>query len=521
MHTDITERKLSEEAQIQSEEKYRSLVANLNEVVFTLDAESNVTYISPVIERFAGYNSTEIIGKSFTNYVHPDDLQDLVASFRQALAGQSNPDEYRLLRKDGAYVYVRSNSRIFTENGRVNLIGVLSDITGRKRAEEELRYAHQQLAQIIEFLPDATFVIDNDRKVIAWNRAIEEMTGVGQGSMIGKGDYAYAVPFYGEPRPLLIDLVQVEDSSTALKYEYTEKVNTTIYAEAFTPCLYQGRGAWLWGTASPLVDDEGNIVGAIESIRDMTERRRTEDELAKHRERLEELVAERTTDLLAVNQELEAFTHSVSHDLHAPLRRINDFSQILLNDYADSLDRQGSEYLERLQASSQHMSRLIDDLLDLSRVTRADMSRQQTDLSAMARVITGELLNEQPERQARFDIQEEIMVSGDPNLLNMLLQNLLENAWKFTSKKAETRISFGITEYQGRQVYYVRDNGAGFDMAYVDKLFEPFQRLHSTKEYPGTGIGLASVKRIIRRHGGQIWAEGEVDHGATFYFTLK
>jgi light-regulated signal transduction histidine kinase (bacteriophytochrome) len=253
----------------------------------------------------------------------------------------------------------------------------------------------------------------------------------------------------------------------------------------------------------------------------MTERRRTEAELAKHRERLEELVAERTTDLLAVNQELEAFTHSVSHDLHAPLRRINDFSQILLNDYADSLDRQGSEYLERLQASSQHMSRLIDDLLDLSRVTRADMSRQQTDLSAMARVITGELLNEQPERQARFDIQEEIMVSGDPNLLNMLLQNLLENAWKFTSKKAETRISFGITEYQGRQVYYVRDNGAGFDMAYVDKLFEPFQRLHSTKEYPGTGIGLASVKRIIRRHGGQIWAEGEVDHGATFYFTLK
>jgi light-regulated signal transduction histidine kinase (bacteriophytochrome) len=167
------------------------------------------------------------------------------------------------------------------------------------------------------------------------------------------------------------------------------------------------------------------------------------------------------------------------------------------------------------------MSNLIEDLLDLSRVTSAGINRQQTDLSAIARAIMADLLKEQPERQAHFDIQSGITVLGDPDLLNIMLQNLLDNAWKFTSKRAETEISFGITTYEDRQVYYVRDNGAGFDMAYVGKLFEPFQRLHSAKEYSGTGIGLASVRRIIRRHGGQIWAEGEVDQGATFYFTLK
>ncbi len=396
---DITERKLAEEALKQSEEKYRSLVENHNDVIFTVNAEGDVTYISPAVERSAGYKDVEIIGKPFMLYVHPQDRQGLLESFRRSLSGQVvEPFEFRLFRKDGTSIYVRSFSRVLTENGQVSLTGVLINITERKRAEEELRSAHQRLAQIIEFLPDATFVIDSSRKVIAWNRAIEEMTGVGKESIIGKGDYAYAVPFYGEPRPILIDLVLMEDSVTSLKYEYVEKTNTTIYGEAYVPCAYQGRGAWLWVTASPLVDDEGKITGAIESIRDITEYKRTEEELKKHDERLEELVAERTADLLAVNQELEAFTHSVSHDLRAPLRRIEAFSQILLDDYADCLDKQGSEHLERLKASSQHMSQLIDDLLDLCRVTSVAVNRQQTDLSAMAKAIVADLVKEQPER---------------------------------------------------------------------------------------------------------------------------
>jgi PAS domain S-box-containing protein len=469
-----------------------------------------------------GYRREEVIGIARSELNIWDKPEDLARATQSLYDQKSFRNlEASIRTKSGELLIGLVSGDIIDISDGTCALSVFDDITERKMAEEALRSAHQQLAQIIEFLPDATFVIDSGRRVIAWNRAIEEMTGVDKGIIIGKDEHAYAVPFYGEPRPIMIDLVLMEDSVTSLKYEYVEKTNTTIYGEAYVPCTYQGRGAWLWGTASPLVDDEGKITGAIESIRDITEYKRTEEELKKHHERLEELVAERTTDLLAVNQELEAFTHSVSHDLRAPLRRIEAFSQILLEDYADRLDKQGSEHLERLKASSQHMSQLIDDLLDLSRVTSAAVNRQQTDLSAMAQAIVADLIKEQPERQAHFDIQEGITVFGDPDLLSIMLQNLLDNAWKFTSKKAETEISFGITIYEGRQAYYVRDNGAGFNMAYAGKLFEPFKRLHSAKEYSGTGIGLASVKRIIRRHGGQIWAEGEADQGATFYFTLK
>jgi PAS domain S-box-containing protein len=470
-----------------------------------------------------GYHHEEVIG--FTSgelnlWGRPEDREKAIQGLHDKKSLRNMETSFRT--KSGELrTGLISGDIIKISSGEDYSLIVFYDNTERKRAEEELRASHQQSAQIIEFLPDATFVINSDRRVIAWNKAIEEMTGVGKDNMIGRGDYAYAVPFYGEPRPIAIDLVYGEEGSTIEKYRYVEKKGSTIYVETYTSVAYQGKGAFLWATASPLVDDEGNVIGAIESIRDITERKSAEEELGKHRQRLEELVAERTTDLLAVNQEMEAFIHSVSHDLRAPLRRIHGFSQILLEDYEDRLDRQGSEYLERLMDSSQHMSNLIEDLLDLSRVTSAGINRQQTDLSAIARAIMADLLKEQPERQAHFDIQSGITVLGDPDLLNIMLQNLLDNAWKFTSKRAETEISFGITTYEDRQVYYVRDNGAGFDMAYVGKLFEPFQRLHSAKEYSGTGIGLASVRRIIRRHGGQIWAEGEVDQGATFYFTLK
>ncbi|MGD0154295.1 MAG: PAS domain S-box protein, partial [Thermacetogeniaceae bacterium] len=478
------EHRQNEQALRESLERNRLIVETANEGIWNLDEENKTTFVNQKMAEMIGYPIDEMMGKPAYLFVD-EEWRKVIAeklSFRRQ--GIREQNEYKFQRRDGTDLWVIANcTPIVKDDGSyAGVIGMFSDSTDRKLAEEELRSAHQQLAQIIEFLPDATFVIDRDRKVIAWNKAVEEMTGVGKENIIGQGDYAYAVPFYGEPRPILIDLVLMEDSSIALKYEYMEKTNATIYAEAYVPFTYQGRGAWLWGTASPLVDDEGNIIGAIESIRDITERKRTEEELERHRERLEELVAERTTDLFAVNQELEAFINSVSHDLRAPLRRIHDFSQILLEDYADRLDRQGSEYLEWLTASSQHMSHLINDLLDLSRVTSAAINREQTDLSAMAEAIVAGLIREQPDRQARFDIQEGITVIGDPDLLSIMLQNLLDNAWKFTSKKAATEISFGITIHEGRQAYYVRDNGAGFDMTYAGKLFEPFQRLHSAKE---------------------------------------
>jgi light-regulated signal transduction histidine kinase (bacteriophytochrome) len=250
---------------------------------------------------------------------------------------------------------------------------------------------------------------------------------------------------------------------------------------------------------------------------------------------LEQRVQERTAHLMTVNKELEAFSYSVSHDLRAPLRAVDGFSQALLEDYGDDLDEMGQDFLGRIRSESQRMGQLIDDLIGLSHFTRTEMRWTTVDLSAMAREIAERLQSEEPDRTATFTIQEKIIANGDERLLRVALQNLIGNAWKFTAKTAQPHIEFGIHHRHsatngattgtlngaGRTTeYYVRDNGAGFNMAYVGKLFGAFQRLHAMTEYDGTGIGLATVQRIVHRHGGSVRAEGEVNKGATFYFTL-
>jgi light-regulated signal transduction histidine kinase (bacteriophytochrome) len=211
----------------------------------------------------------------------------------------------------------------------------------------------------------------------------------------------------------------------------------------------------------------------------------------------------------------------VSHDLRAPLRSIDGFSQALLEDCSDQLDLNGQDYLRRIRSATQRMGQLIDDLLNLSRVTRSEIAMESVNLSQLASRICTQLQQSQPERRVEFIIQPEVMVQGDSYLLQILLDNLLSNAWKFSSKQAQAQIEFGVTPTDGgRSVYFVRDDGAGFDMAYTSKLFSPFQRLHGMQEFPGNGIGLATVQRIVHRHGGRVWADGTVGHGATFYFTL-
>ena len=236
---------------------------------------------------------------------------------------------------------------------------------------------------------------------------------------------------------------------------------------------------------------------------------------------LERLVAERTRDLASANQELEAFSYSVAHDLRAPLRSIDGFSQALLEDYADKVDAEGRKYLQQVRESAQEMARLIDDLLMLSRVTRSELRRAQVDLTAIARSVLVRLQRNEPERTVELIISDGLIADADARLLGVLLENLLGNAWKFTSKRPVARIEVGARQEDGRPVYFVRDDGAGFDMAYAEKLFGVFQRLHSDAEFEGTGIGLATVQRIVRRHSGRVWAEGEVGRGATVYFTLN
>jgi PAS domain S-box-containing protein len=265
---------------------------------------------------------------------------------------------------------------------------------------------------------------------------------------------------------------------------------------------------------SPLETDGGLLVSA--AIRDVTQRKLIEADVQK----LNEDLKQRAAQLEAANKELEAFSYSVSHDLRAPLRSIDGFSHVLLEDYGEQLPDEGRNYLERVRAAAQRMAVLIDDLLNLSRITRTALQPRFMSLSKVAEEIKQGLEESEPERQVTFSITPDLMVEADPHLIRIVLENLLSNAWKFTSKQEQAFVEFGQKNHVKERTFYVRDNGVGFDMAYADKLFGVFQRLHAVTDFPGTGVGLATVQRIISIHGGRIWAESAEGKGATFYFTL-
>ena len=266
---------------------------------------------------------------------------------------------------------------------------------------------------------------------------------------------------------------------------------------------------------------EDELAFLVDSFNTMLEQIEVRDRnLLAARAELEYRVQERTAQLTAANQELESFCYSVSHDLRAPLRSIDGFSLALEEDYNDKLDAEGKSYVQRVRAATQRMGLLIDDLLNLSRVTRAEMRKERVDLSGMAKSVATELTTADDRREVQWVIDEGMETYGDPRLLRIVLDNLLGNAWKYTSKHERARIEFGRERCNGSDAFYVRDDGAGFDPAYSQRLFGAFQRLHGATEFSGTGVGLATVHRIIHRHGGKVWAEGEVERGATFHFTV-
>ncbi|HEY2774356.1 MAG TPA: PAS domain S-box protein [Candidatus Binatia bacterium] len=380
LERDNERRRVAEEALRHSEERYRSLVEDMNDVIYTFDETGRFTYISPVVEQMTGHKPEELFGRSFTDFVHPDDRPFLIASLSRVLERRREPIEFRIFARDGQLRWCRSSSRRHVVGGvAVGITGCLTDVT-------EVRSAH--------------------------------------------------------------------------------------------------------------------------------------DEIRRLNEALEQRVHERTAELAAANKELEAFGYSVSHDLRGPLRVIEGFSQLLTDEFGDLLGEKGVQYLESVRGSTRRMAQLIQDLLNLSRVTRNAIERRPVDLASIATSIVGELRRAEPARDVDFEITQDLGASGDPSMLRMVVENLLGNSWKYTSRHPSARIEFGSRRERGEVVFFVQDDGAGFDMKYADKLFLPFQRLHLPGEFDGTGVGLAIVDRIVRRHGGRVWADGQVEAGATIFFTL-
>jgi PAS domain S-box-containing protein len=270
----------------------------------------------------------------------------------------------------------------------------------------------------------------------------------------------------------------------------------------------------------PLINSEGAISSIVGFRVDITARKSDEEKIRQMNSELERRVSERTAELQFANQEMEAFCYSISHDLRAPLRSIRGYSEIVLHEYGEKLDDRCGEYLKRACDSAGHMNQLLDDLLRLSVISRGELQNEETNLNELAKKIVAGLKSAEPQRKVKFKLARGLTVRGDARLLQIALGNLLSNAWKFTTRKPEALIEFGSTEQDGQRVFFVRDNGEGFEMEWKHRLFGVFERLHSAKDFPGTGIGLAIVQRIIQRHGGRIWAEGKRHQGATFYFTL-
>jgi signal transduction histidine kinase len=270
-----------------------------------------------------------------------------------------------------------------------------------------------------------------------------------------------------------------------------------------------GHVVWVTGAAEPLRDPRGFVLGFLGTCADVSERRQAEEDVRRTGEAL-----------AAANQELESFSYSVSHDLRAPLRGIDGFSRALEEDFGATLPEEGRRFISRIRAATRRLGLIIDDLLLLSRVARSELRREKVDLGALALEVYAGLRAAEPTRDVRLAVGDGLLARGDPRLLRLLLENLLGNAWKYTSKKPRARVEFAAQANGGETVYYVRDDGAGFDMAYADKLFGAFSRLHNANDFPGSGIGLATVARIVHRHGGRVWGEGAPGAGATFYFTL-
>ena len=425
---------------------------------------------------------------------------------RRALAGERwEVVEIPILRKDGIVRTVLWNSATLYSNDGKTAVATIAqgqDITERKQAAEDLRETRDYLNNLLDYANAPIIVWDPSFRITRFNHAFERLTGLSWNNVVGK---QLEILFPESEREESMGHIR-----RAVAGERWEVVEIPILRADGTVRTV------LWNSATLYATDGKTVIATIAQGQDITERKQAEEEII----RLNEVLQERAAELEASNRELESFSYSVSHDLREPLRTIDGFSRILQKDYADKLDAEGLRLIDIVRGGTQKMAQLISDLLAFSRIGRKGMELSEIDMGELVETVSIELRSAVPERKLRFNIKKLPIAQGDAAMIRQVVINLMSNAVKFTREKRLAVIEVGNMVQDGENIYYVKDNGVGFDPQYKDKLFRIFQRLHSEEEFEGTGVGLAIVQRIVHRHGGRIWAEGKVGHGATFYFTL-
>jgi len=434
------------------------------------------------------------------------------------LAGtwQTYSVEQRSLSRDGTPLWLTLTVSLVRDaaDAPAFFVAVIEDISARKQAEEDLRQSEERFRLLVSSVRDfALYGLDPQGRVVIWNDGARRIIGYTAAEAVGQHVALFST---------------TEDRDGGVPQESLRQAAAQGHDGAEGWRVHKdGSRFWAEVGVTAMYDAQQRLIGFGVVTRDLTEPRRVVQEIRGLNASLEGRVAARTAELAtvnrqlrAINEELESFAYSVSHDLRTPLRAISGFGEILVASYSAALDERGRHYLDRMCNGATQLGQLIDDLLALSRLTRAEMRATAVDLTALARAVAATLGQAEPERVVTWDITEGLTAHGDAGLLRVALDNLLGNAWKFTSRRPTARITLGARREEGQTVYFVRDDGAGFDMAYADKLFGAFQRLHTAREFAGTGIGLATVQRIIHRHGGRVWAQGAVEQGATISFTL-
>jgi PAS domain S-box-containing protein len=505
---DITEHKRVQDQIRESKQMLQLVLDYIPQHVFWKDRNSVYLGCNRNFARAAGVERPQdLIGKTDYDLAWKREEADFFRECDRRVMEADTPELHIIepqFQGSGKQAWLDTN-KIPLHDGKNRVVGILGtfeDITERKRAEEELRAAHQQMQDIIEFLPDATFVIDRNRQVVAWNRALEEKTGVRKEDILGQEDYAYAVALYRTRQPILIDLIGCPDPEIEAQYNFVEKKGETLFAERFMPTLYGGKGAHVWLKASPLHDPEGNLVGAIESIRDISDRKEAEKKLKE------------------ANQELDAFVYTVSHDLRSPLTPIIGYADFLRENYSDRLDKQALDCLAEIRTSGRKMVSLMEDLLTLAKVGQIERPAKPVDVNQVVQGVAKELGPRILDAGLMVKWESLPALQVVKTLLAQIFDNLIGNAVRYAGREGGP-IEIG-GERSGKMVrFFVRDHGPGIPTEERSRIFEVFFRGTTGKMVQGTGVGLAIVQKIARLYGGRVWVEETHGGGCTFWVEME